>query len=340
MNKTFSLIFLIFNSFPMMGQESYPMVFFVSDESSGERIFGANVMIKELGYQKETSDTNGKVSFSKVPVGEIHYIVSAENYVGEDGTFNITSEVKSNTLNIKLRKKPSKEESAKMILVDGEVVDDKNQDVKNAEVELKVGNVVKKATTDVSGNFSVEINLDEVRYNDPDFNLEVSKGVCKHREQFLVPQNNYVYKKVILQCASGLSSEAGISSSSADLLRKEIGEWEFILTGCSRSGSDVVCGFKLTSKYRNRNIYLGIGGAATAQDNYSYDYKASLVKLANQEYNGGGYMDKLLVADVTADGQFTFPNVSNRATMFSLISIRVYGDDLTDQRIELNNVKF
>ena len=190
---------MMFNTYSLIGQESYPMTFWITEESSRKPISGANVMIKELGYQKELSDdTNGKASFPKVPIGEIHYIISAENYTGEDGTFNITKEIKSNSLEIQLSKKPSMEESGIMKLIDGEVVDERNQDVEGAVIELRIGKIEKRDTTDFSGAFSIEINMNELQYNDQKFKLEVKKGDCMYENEFLIPENNYVFESISL----------------------------------------------------------------------------------------------------------------------------------------------
>lgn len=117
---------------------------------------------------------------------------------------------------------------------------------------------------------------------------------------------------------------------------KTLGEWEFSLTGCRRVGSDAICGFVVTSHYRDRNLTIYGHRYSTAQDEFSYDYQAKAVKLANQQ---GGSVNKLLVSDISAVGQLTIPNISKRATRFTILSFSVKGDDLSESYIKFRDVK-
>lgn len=117
---------------------------------------------------------------------------------------------------------------------------------------------------------------------------------------------------------------------------KTLGEWEFSLTGCRRIGNDVTCGFIVTSHHRDRKLTIWGDSHSTAQDEFSYDYRAKTVKLANQQ---GGNVGKLLVSDISAVGQLTIPNISKRATRFTILSFSVSGDDLSESFIKFRDVK-
>lgn len=140
------------------------------------------------------------------------------------------------------------------------------------------------------------------------------------------------------QAVKTIMEELNIFDSPGKILEtKTLGEWELSLTECRRLGSDVICGLKVTSKYRDRNFIINVS-YSTAQDEYSYDYNASLVKIANNEVTGGSLV-KLLTAGNSATGQITFPNISKRATRFPLLSIYVEGDDLIGQHIQFRDIK-
>ncbi|MEZ4993522.1 MAG: hypothetical protein R2824_24075 [Saprospiraceae bacterium] len=121
---------------------------------------------------------------------------------------------------------------------------------------------------------------------------------------------------------------------------KVIDEWEFSLTGCRRSGNDVTCGFTVTSRHRDRTFSITANNTAYysgAQDEYSYDYKAQSVKLANQQNTS--VLRKFLTADITAIGRLTFLNVSKRAKKFPILYFYVQGDDLSTDHIQFRDVK-
>ena len=135
------------NSF---SQSFSSLVAFVTDKDSGLPISNASIVVKEAGWSSKTTGSDGKAFFDKsMPIGEIRYIVSKDGYQGIEGTFNITTVVKSNTLNIKLSKFRDDR-----LLITGEVVDEDERDLQGAIVEVKVANIVRTATTDASGNYN------------------------------------------------------------------------------------------------------------------------------------------------------------------------------------------
>jgi len=197
-NKTIFTIILSFFLSNIQAQTYYPMSFFIVDNTTGNPIANARVSIKELGYQSVDSGIDGKAFFQDVPVGEIHYFVTSDGYIGADGTFNITTETKSNTLRIKLAKIPTKK--INMMLISGEVIDETGKDINHANVELRAGRDIQNVKTDESGNFNIDVNLDNIDNGVTEFLLEVTKGECKKKDKFLIPKNRYLYKEVIIRC--------------------------------------------------------------------------------------------------------------------------------------------
>lgn len=48
----------------------------------------------------------------------------------------------------------------------------------------------------------------------------------------------------------------------------------------------------------------------------------------------------MLIADVSAQGKMVFPNISSRATKFTVLNLEVRGPDLPEQTIQFRNVQF
>jgi hypothetical protein len=101
MKSIISFFVIVFTGTNCLSQSFASLAVFVSENQSGTPVPSASVIIKEAGWASKTTGSDGKAFFEKsMPVGEIHYIVSKEGYQGVEGTFNITTEEKSNTLRI------------------------------------------------------------------------------------------------------------------------------------------------------------------------------------------------------------------------------------------------
>jgi hypothetical protein len=295
-------------------------------------IKNVRVSIKELGYQTQVSGSDGKVYFENVPVGGIHYFVSADGYNGIDGTFNITTKTEDNNLRIKLAKIPVKEDN--IILISGEVVNRSGKDISMAEVEVRAGNANRKVKTDESGSFNIEFNLDAIKYNVTEFILEVSKGDCKEKETFAIPQNNYLYKEIIFDC----KDQSG-GGGTVPICERQMGDWEIQLNGCERSGKSVVCDFTFKSNFRDRELRLvGSGNypASKLYDDGGYEYTATQAILGNKQ----GYSDarKLIIANIPIKGSVHFSNISTEASEISLLDIGIRGDGITQERLQCRNI--
>lgn len=195
---SFLIAFLI--TAECLAQTFSSLAIFVSEDESSKPVAGASVIIKEAGWATKTTGSDGKAFFDRsMPIGEIHYIVSKEGYQGIEGTFNITTEGKSNTLNIKLSKFRDDR-----LLITGEVVDEDERDLEGAIVEVKTADIVKIAKTDASGNYKIELILNRTQYdvNTLKFEVKCSNGSGKKTETVDLTRRNVLYKDFKIACAS------------------------------------------------------------------------------------------------------------------------------------------
>ncbi|MEO0686106.1 MAG: carboxypeptidase-like regulatory domain-containing protein [Cyanobacteria bacterium J06649_11] len=242
----------------MFCQDNYfPVTFFVINSESNAPLEGASIAVKEIGYQSKTTGYDGKAVFESVPEGEINYLVTLEGHQGVEGIFNITSEIKSNTVSIKLLKIPSPQ--ASMILVSGEVLDKNGREIHGADVELRLGRILKNTTTDDSGNFSVEINLDDLIYQDDDIDVEVDHQGCITKDKILLPKRNYIHRSIDTDCVVFSGPD---DSQNAPSLTYEGQDVEFIITKVTKRRDKVVCEFtlkNLDSREPEKTITINAG---------------------------------------------------------------------------------
>lgn len=311
----------LFLSISVTAQDSYPVSFLLTDSETGEPIEDADLAIKEIGYQSRSSNNRGTIYFDLVPIGEIHYIITKDGYVGADGVFNVTSIPKDNTLRVSLSKIPNS--SSNSILVSGEVFDSNGKEIPGAEIELRAGRVLKRSKADDSGNYFVEFNLDELKYGINEFQLEVSTDTdgCKKRERFPIPKNNYIFKEVILDCnvSNGSNNDSsGQDSKSSDILKFD--DWEFKIDRVNKRGNSLTVHFIVKSYHRDKTIRVfGHGGpvGSPLYDDVGNVYYASGLKVGNTEITT--YVDQYLVAGVPYKGKITYSNISSQASKISLI---------------------
>ncbi len=177
------------------------LVAYIYDKDNNTPILGASVIVKEAGWAAKTTGNDGKAFFDKsMPIGEINYIISKEGYQGQEGKFNITTEEKSNTLDIKLTKFQDDK-----LLITGEVVDENDKDVAGAIVEVKVANIIKTTESDLSGNYSIELTLNRTKYDVSTIKLEAkspknASNTCKKTEIIDLTRRNVIYKDFKLDC--------------------------------------------------------------------------------------------------------------------------------------------
>ncbi len=314
-----------------ISQVYYPFSVQIVDNKSGTPIKNASIAIKELGYQFELTGADGKVYFSDVPVGEIHYIVTCEGFNGLDGTFNITSEVKSNTLRLELAKTPTQKT---MFLLTGEVVNTEGRDVNGATVELRAGKLVKSVKTDQSGNFFIEIDLNEIQYQVDEFLLEVTKNDCKLKDEITIPKNNNLYKEIIIDC-----SDAGKPSGVKETKRKEVGEWLIELKGCDLNGNSLRCNFTFTSRYQDRK--LSLSSKTRAYDDFGNVYSSNFFKIANREKKGGNSLTSVqMIANTKMDGNVVFPNISTRAQKITVLDLELTAEGIPSNKVQFRDITF
>lgn len=165
----------------------YPLVLRVIDKRTSTPIEGAEILIKEIGFQVHKTNFDGIVSVISVPVGEINYRVSKEGYISTTGQINITTETKSNTREIEITKLPVG--PAESIIIYGDIIDNHGRKVIDAEVQVDIADLKKKTISDNTGYFSIEIDFSELRYLVPEFRLNVTKDECRRSARYTIPKN-------------------------------------------------------------------------------------------------------------------------------------------------------
>jgi hypothetical protein len=232
----------------IIAQAFSSLVVLLSDKDSGQPIVNASVMIKEAGWISKSSDSQGKALFIKsIPIGEIHYIISKEGYQGQEGVFNITTEEKSNTLNVKISKMNDNK-----VLISGEVTDDLGRDLGGVTVEAKYATIIKTTTTDQSGNYFIEIPLNMTSYTATQIKIEAKYNSCKKAELVDLNRTNQIYKDIKLAC----SSKQNISDNSTEIEKPKVipikslkfNNLTFDLIECTQSERP-----KINSRYSNRS---------------------------------------------------------------------------------------
>ncbi len=200
-------------------QNFFSISIIVIEDNTGEGINGAQVFIQEAGWINKTTDEKGRVNFDKsMPVGEIHYIVIKNGYQKNEGTFNITTEEKSNSLTIKLSKSRNN-----TILVTGKISDAKGLDLIGAKIEVRIADQLKIVMSDSFGNYSLEIPQ-SIKYPTNSMRIEAKKGEYKQVETVDIPQTNVVYKDFTLG-SKPVAEPVQIDSDPLGI----VGHWNYIV---------------------------------------------------------------------------------------------------------------
>ncbi|MBK8968373.1 MAG: carboxypeptidase regulatory-like domain-containing protein [Lewinellaceae bacterium] len=243
MKFSIPILFTVLSAIQCFSQTFSSLAIFVSEDETSKPVAGASVIIKEAGWAAKTTGSDGKAFFDKsMPIGEIHYIISKEGYQGVEGTFNITTEEKSNTLKIKLSKFRDDR-----ILITGEVVDDNDKDLEGAIIEVKVADIIKTSKTDPSGNYKIELTLNRTQYDVNTLKLEAKCGnnSGKKVETIDLTRRNVIYKDFKLNCRNEVSPPP---SPSGVLGRQVVNNMELVLTGFEQVGSKATFHFTLENK--------------------------------------------------------------------------------------------
>ena len=194
----FLLIFILsFSLIFAQNQNKYPVVFQIVDSQSGKPLEGAEVYIQQLGHGKKTSNGEGKVYYESVPAGKIDFTIILDRYEVSNGSINISEETKSNTPKIELTRKLDKDK----VLITGQVVDKKGRGVEGLKVDVRSGNIKYETQTEKGGYFSTEFDLKRLKqYNVKEFFISVGSDKCSIQDKIPIPQNNYVFRPLSLDC--------------------------------------------------------------------------------------------------------------------------------------------
>jgi hypothetical protein len=274
---------ILLASITCLSQSYSSLAVFVSEEETGKPVPSASVIVKEAGWASKTTGSDGKAFFDKsMPVGEIHYIVSKEGFQGVEGAFNITTEEKSNSLNIKLSKFRDDR-----LLITGEVVDEEDRDLEGAIVEVKVADIVKTAKTDASGNYKIELTLNRTEYDVNTIKLEAKckNGSGKKTETIELTRRNVIYKDFKIPCTAG---EVPIITENRILASEKIDEIEVSITKIEQKGTKMT--FYLTFENKSmsekvRQYWIGsTGHILIDQDGVQYESEYARIGSISDQY--------------------------------------------------------
>ncbi|MFM9947264.1 MAG: collagen binding domain-containing protein [Saprospiraceae bacterium] len=198
MKYSVSFVIAILTVTQCLSQNFSSLSVLVSDDETGKPIEAASVIIKEAGWATKITGSDGKAFFDKsMPVGEIRFIVSKEGYQGIEGAFNITTEERSNSLNVKL----SKFQDEKLLII-GEIVDDNNNDLEGVIIEIRIADMTRTTKSDASGNYKFIVPLGKTPFDASSIRFEIkcSDGNHKISETVPVSKTNTVYKDFKISC--------------------------------------------------------------------------------------------------------------------------------------------
>jgi|GEM_PF-4812435 len=269
-----------------LSQSFSSLAVFVSEQETGKPVPSASVIIKEAGWASKTTGIDGKVFFDKsMPIGEIHYIVSKEGYQGIEGSLNITTEEKSNSLNIKLSKFRDDR-----LLITGEVVDENERDLEGAIVEVKVADIIKSMKTDAGGNYKIEININEIKFDPNVLKIEVKyNNGCKKSEIIDLTRKNVIYKDFKLACASENSVNPENSPGVTHLGQDEVAGLRISVTKCELVGKKLVCYLLYENISNDPSKRFSVCGTNNKMiDENGLIYKCSANSVGNVERQGSG----------------------------------------------------
>lgn len=300
-------------AFNCLSQSFSSLVVYVSDSENGKPVSAALISIKEAGWASKTTGSDGKTFFeNSMPLGEIHYIVIKEGYEGKEGSFNITTELKSNTINIKLSKFRDDK-----ILITGKVVNENERDMEGIIVEVRVADIFKKTQTDASGYYRIELNLStDYDKNTIIIEAKCSDGSNKKTETINLTRGNVIHKDLKISCGDIIESSPKFEKD--NLL--------IALKGCRQSGNNILCKVQITSIGQDSEFgtWFRYNGISTRiMDELGNEYFVESVKLANISNNNQGWTEKTLVSDFPIEGTFIFGGVNRKVSL--LTKFEIYG---------------
>lgn len=305
MKISISFLIVILVAANCLAQSFSSLVVFISDDEDGKPVASASIIVKEAGWAAKTTGTDGKAFFDKsMPIGEIHYIVSKEGYQGVEGTFNITTEEKSNTLNVKLSKFRDDR-----LLITGEVVDEDDRDLEGAIVEVKVADIVRTAKTDASGNYKIELTLNRMQYDVNTLKLEAkcSNGTGKKTETIDLTRRNVIYKDFKITCGKTASNPSVSPLPTTATFEKD--NYLIELLECKQSGTQITCSLRITNRESDADFLINGNTNPPSKiiASNGYDYFLSDVKIGNVVGNGSA--GKALVRNLPVNSTIKFKDV-------------------------------
>lgn len=329
MRKISGIAFFMLISGLCLAQSYSSLIVLVVEKTTGKPIANAHLTIKETGWTPKFTASDGKVVFDKsVPVGEIYYVVSRDGYQGLDGRFNITTEVKSNTLRLELVKTPMPESDK--VLIRGEVTDKYKQDVAGAIVEVKIGNIIKLDTTDRSGNYLIELELSKSAYPENTVRIEAKYRGCKRVATVSLTRSNVVNHEIELDCSESIvqsdspeddvnpawrknnqparSTTAGSPAPPPAGIKKEaVDGVEITVERCEVINNKLICQVTYRNVGNMPNVEVKFANDWNhVTDENGLTYKSQTQYIGNVEGNSAGYKQYDLVKGATVKSRIEF----------------------------------
>lgn len=329
MKLSITFLFAVLTAAQCLAQTFSSLAIFVYEDETDKPIAGASIIIKEAGWASKTTGNDGRAFFDKsMPIGEIHYIVSKEGYQGVEGTFNITTEEKSNSLKIKLSKFRDDR-----LLITGEVVDENDKDLEGAIVEVKVADIVRTAKTDASGNYKIELILNKTQYDVNTLKLEAkcSNGTGKKSETIDLTRRNVIYKDFKITCGKIPPPPTVATTFEKDNYFIELME-------CKQSGTQIICSLRITHRESDANFLINgyTNPPSKIIASNGYDYFLSDVRIGNVV--GSGSAEKALVRNLPVNSTIRFKDVFEKIDLISKMEITCSGSDIGYFILEFRDV--
>lgn len=175
----------------------------VTDIYSNKGISSAEVRIDETAFSSKETANDGTVTFNKsIPAGLIHFTIIKEGYETYSDQYKVTPNGAENILKIKLTRK-----KVEKLLISGKVENIFDTELAEAGIEIKIDGIVRNTITDISGNYSIEIILDNIQ---PESKVRIeakcSGGYGKYVKEMELPRNNKIEQNFKLDCSKQITT--------------------------------------------------------------------------------------------------------------------------------------
>jgi len=167
---------------------------------SQESLESASVEVEQMPGVIPSTDQSGIAIFDNVPEGRITIRTSKSGFISKVEYYNhVSGETKNNYYLVELMPVALEGE----YLFYGEVKDVNGNDIKNADIELKILDIVKRSKSDNSGNYSFKVK-ESILLGSRDFKIEVRYSGCEKTTlvRRAIPKQKNVEVNITTECQS------------------------------------------------------------------------------------------------------------------------------------------